>query len=109
MSAQTIVVAGPRLLRDRLVQVERSIQVPRVDKSLLDPKRRRRFEALVRSRDCLMAGGSMREAAKVASMSERRLETVFSRYTKPADDGQVAGERAFNKDGARTPESDPPL
>jgi putative transposase len=97
MSAQTIVVAGPRLLRDRLVQVERSIQVPRVDKSLLDPKRRRRFEALVRSRDCLMAGGSMREAAKVASMSERRLETVFSRYTKPADDGQVAGERAFNK------------
>jgi len=86
-----------RSLRERVIAVERTQAVPRVDPLLLETKVRKRFEKLLRSRDMLMSGASHAEIAKFAGLSERRVLELFTRYLAPAEDGQISGERALNK------------
>jgi hypothetical protein len=98
MSAVVADTEQSRLLSTRLVVVHRRTDVPTVlPEALKKVTERKRIERFRKARDHAMSGGSLRQAAKIAQVGMRRLQRVFTRYLELADDGRIAGERAFLK------------
>lgn len=92
----------PERLRDRLAVAHAGpTPVPSLDTTRIQDKTvKKRAERLLRARDAVLAGTSMKECAEIAGLERRWFERLLERYLSNYGEGEssIFGERAFLRD-----------